>query len=88
MLEDMRKESGDGAQLTDDEELDFSELGRFAEEDLSDLDEDPRPRPQGGGNFLGMTPVQRFVLVAMIFALTCVLGFLLLLVSGAIALPL
>lgn len=37
--------------------------------------------------FLGMTPVQRFVLVLLIFMLTCVVGTAALVLSGAVYLP-
>jgi len=36
---------------------------------------------------LGLTPVQRFVIMLLIFVLTCVLGSLCLLLTGKIVLP-
>ena len=39
------------------------------------------------GPFLGLTPVQRFVLAALLFATTLLLSTFCLLVSGKVALP-
>lgn len=36
------------------------------------------------GRFLGMTPIQRFVLTVMLFIAVCVIGVLFLLVTGKI----
>jgi hypothetical protein len=40
------------------------------------------PAPARRGRFLGMTPVQRFVIAAMLMILVCVLGSMCLLVTG------
>ncbi len=41
-------------------------------------------RKRRNGAFLGMSPVQRFVVVLMLFILTCILGTLCLLLSGKV----
>ena len=38
-------------------------------------------------NFLGMTPPQRFIIVLILFLMTCVLGSFCLILSGKIYLP-
>ncbi len=40
------------------------------------------------GKFLGMTAFQRFIISALMMLMACVLGFMFLLVTGKIALPL
>jgi hypothetical protein len=47
-------------------------------------DSRPMPRSRGGGRFLGMTPVQRFILSFMLLVMVCVLGVMFLLISGSI----
>lgn len=42
--------------------------------------------PSSGGRFLGMTPFQRFALAFMLFITVCVLGAMLLLVTGRLGL--
>lgn len=41
-------------------------------------------RKRRSGAFLGMSPVQRFVVVLMLFILTCILGTLCLLLTGKV----
>ena len=51
--------------------------------------EDPRaaaPRRAGNGHFLGMTPLQRFILAFMFLIAVCVLGSVLLFITGRIGL--
>jgi phage terminase large subunit-like protein len=43
--------------------------------------------PPTGAYFLGMTPVQRFILAVMLLLTTVILGVLFLLVTSKIALP-
>ncbi len=40
-----------------------------------------------GKRLLGLTPVQRFVIMLLIFIMTCVLGSLCLLLTGKVVLP-
>jgi hypothetical protein len=63
------------------------------------IDNDSFPEPVQGenqspqataadhGNFLGMTPVQRFIVALMLLMMTIVLGILFLMVTSKIALP-
>jgi len=44
----------------------------------------PPPNQPTSGNFLGMTPVQRFVIVLMLFMMVCVFGSFILLATGKI----
>ncbi len=43
-----------------------------------------KARRSSGGRFLGMTPFQRFALALMLFITVCMLGAMLLLVTGRI----
>ena len=59
----------------------------FFEEDLS-VEEDMAAAPGArSGYFLGLSPVQRFVLALMLFLNVCVLGCFCLLAAEKIALP-
>ena len=44
----------------------------------------PRRRKSTSGNFLGMTPVQRFLIAVMLFAIVCILGSFILLAAQKI----
>jgi hypothetical protein len=57
-----------------DDDFDFSEEEVWGE---------PEPKPE----FLGMTPVQRFILALLLFLTTLILSTFCLLVAGKIALP-
>ena len=49
--------------------------------------EEPKPAPQKtskSGSFLGMTPVQRFIIALMLFMMVCVFGSFILLATGKI----
>jgi hypothetical protein len=43
-------------------------------------------RSDSGGRFLGMTPMQRFILAILVFFAVCALGAMLLLITGRISL--
>jgi hypothetical protein len=65
----------------------------FYEEDDSILPEDYEKKPvskapkrKASGKFLGMTPVQRFILAAMLLVAVCTLGSMCLLLTGKIGL--
>ena len=61
----------------------YEDDAQFREaEDLSSV----RPRTANAGHFLGMTPLQRFVVAVMLLISVCVLGTVLLLVTGRISL--
>ena len=66
----------DNMQNQFEDEFDFS-----AEEIWGETE--PKPKPE----FLGMTPVQRFVLSVMLFLTTTIISLLCLLVAGKVALP-
>ena len=57
-----------------DDDFDFSEEEVWGE---------PEPKP----DFLGMTPVQRFILALLLFLTTLILSAFCLIVAGKIALP-
>jgi hypothetical protein len=57
-----------------DDDFDFSEEEVWGE---------PEPKPE----FLGMTPVQRFILALLLFLTTLILSTFCLLIAGKIALP-
>lgn len=57
-----------------DDDFDFSEEEVWGE---------PEPKPE----FLGMTPVQRFILALLLFLTTLILSTFCLLIVGKIALP-
>lgn len=61
------------------EEADFPE-----EEQESERLNEKEP---GNGRFLGMTPVQRFIVAVMLLFMTIILGVLFLLVTSKIVLP-
>ena len=47
----------------------------------------PPVRQSSRGSFLGMTAAQRFVLVLMLFIMTCILGTFCLIITQKVALP-
>jgi len=55
----------------------------FEDENNNALEMEPRRRP-----FLGMTPVQRFVIALMMLVIVCILSSFCLIVSGKVMLPL
>lgn len=73
MLDDLREQAGD------------SEF--FSEDDSAfEYQEEESPKVQMN-LFLGMTPIQRFVIAVMILLMVCVMGTFLLLVTEKIYLP-
>jgi hypothetical protein len=46
-----------------------------------------RPRRIRSGRFLGMTPVQRFVVALLLLMVVCLFGSFALIISGAVSLP-
>ncbi len=46
----------------------------------------PRRVASGNGQFLGMTPLQRFIVAVMLLIAVCALGSMLLLITGRISL--
>jgi hypothetical protein len=71
MFEDFRKQA---------EEADFSEEDQEEELHVESLH-------SSGGRFLGMTPVQRFIIALMMLFMIIILGVLFLLVTSKIVLP-
>lgn len=59
----------------------------FSEEGPEPPEEEQPEESTGEKRILGMTAVQRFIIVLLLFFLTCVLGAFCLLVTGKIALP-
>lgn len=77
--------------MFDDLRKDSNESAFFQEENETDLLPKAKPKKTGAGmsikinnNFLGMTAFQRFILSVMLMVVTCVLGAVLLLVTGKI----
>ncbi len=63
----------------------------FFQEEPSPESNQPAPSPKrkrSSGTFLGMTPVQRFVIAFMLFLMTCMLGTLFLMVTEKIVIRL
>jgi ABC-type Na+ efflux pump permease subunit len=58
----------------------------FFQEEQTPPEQKPSPgRKEGGpGNFMGMTPVQRFVVALMLFLMVCVFGSFILLATEKI----
>ncbi len=76
MLDNLRDEANSQPFFKDESDLTTAETTAL-----------PESRPMrriGGGKFLGMTPVQRFVLSFMLLLMVCVLGAMILLVTGKI----
>ncbi len=77
MLDDFRKDAGEGSLFGDDDvPLTFDEMGAFNEEyeDFDDEASKPVQKRKGKPQFLGMTAFQRLFLSAMLFGLSCVLS--------------
>jgi hypothetical protein len=64
---------------------DLREDADFMEEDDDYQDFTPAAGPET--QFLGMTPVQRFVIALMIFMMICILGSFFLLITETVWLP-
>ena len=64
---------------------DLREDADFVEEDEDSKAPTPPPGPET--QFLGMTPVQRFVIALMIFLMICILGSFFLLITETVWLP-
>lgn len=75
MLDNLRDEANSQPFFQDDAELTTAET--------TALPEPSAPR-MGNGRFLGMTPVQRFIISIMILLMVCMLGIMCLLVTGSI----
>ncbi len=71
MLDDLREQAGDMDFFADDEES-------------YDYNEIPTASPT---LFMGMTPVQRFIIAVLVMFMTCIMGTFCLLVTEKIALP-
>jgi hypothetical protein len=56
----------------------------YEEEIPPEGEKKPKRSKKSSGQFLGMSPAQRFVVVLMLFILTCILGSLCLLLSGKV----
>ncbi|MDX9992481.1 MAG: hypothetical protein RBS68_10580 [Anaerolineales bacterium] len=69
-----------------------SEASEFADDEIDHLfepkvkQERKRAQPRPGGKFLGMSAAQRFILSLLLLSVTCLGGFLTLLVMGRVAL--
>jgi hypothetical protein len=72
MLDDLREQADDADFFAEEESGGFSYTEMQASRE-----------PQ----FLGMTPLQRFVIALMILMMTCILGLFFLLVTEKIAIP-
>jgi hypothetical protein len=69
----------------------FEDFRKQAEEaDFPDEDQEAdlrEKKSQNNGRFLGMTPVQRFIIALMLLFMSIILGVLFLLVTSRIVLP-
>ena len=66
----------------------FEDFRKQAEEaDFPDEDLDDDDSRNGGGRFLGMTPVQRFIVALMLLFMTIILGSLFLIVTSKVNIP-
>ena len=80
MLDNLREDADSSPYFDDDDELpDF--LEDEAEEEIEKIDSLAFLRP-----ILNLTPVQRFVIVALIFMAVCLIGSTFLLVTGRFSL--
>jgi len=75
MLDDLREQASD-SDYFDAEDITY---------DFEEVDEAPRYVPKR--RFLGMTPVQRFVIAVMLLLMTCLMSTFFLLVSEIVVLP-
>lgn len=76
MLDNLRDDSSSSPFFDD-------EIPDFLEDDVDEkIPSAPKFRPSYSGNFLGMTPVQRFVIAVMLMITFCILGTMTLLVTG------
>lgn len=67
---------------------DLRENADFVEDDEVDYDyQESAAQAPAQAQFLGMTPVQRFVITFMILMMTCILGLFFLLITETIWLP-
>ena len=69
--------------MLDDLREQASESPYYDEEEFEDLDDSQ----QGPSQFLGMTPVQRFIIALMLLFVTCLLSAFCLLVTERVVLP-
>lgn len=69
----------------------FEDFRKQAEEaDFPEEEQESEPlieKERGDSRFLGMTPVQRFIVAVMLLFMTIILGVLFLLVTSKIVLP-
>ncbi|OQY28930.1 MAG: hypothetical protein B6I38_08675 [Anaerolineaceae bacterium 4572_5.1] len=72
--------------MADDFRNNFDEFD-FIEDEDTEFEETPSQKKASPKKFLGMTAVQRFVLVAMLFMMVCILSSFCLLVTNKISLP-
>lgn len=75
MLDNLRDEANSQPFFKDENDLTTAETTALPE---------ARPMRSRGGKFLGMTPIQRFIVSFMLLIMVCVLGIMLLLVTGSI----
>jgi hypothetical protein len=66
---------------------DFRKQAEQADFPDDDQDDDRLENRYGGGHFLGMNPVQRFVVAMMLLFMTIIVGTLFLVVTSKVALP-
>lgn len=83
MFDDLRNSDDVQGSFTPEEEVDL---------DVDSLLKKKETRPSMGlkissNTFLGMNAFQRFVISTLLFSVVCVLGAMLLLITGKIALP-
>lgn len=74
MLDDLRNSASSS----------FEEIEQESPTVIPDTPKRPGKKP---GEFLGMTPFQRFIIVLLLFMMTCVLGAFCLIAFGKVVLP-
>jgi len=79
MLDNLREDADSSSLFEDDE----SELPDF----LGEMDEEEPSGSSGPNPITTLTPLQRFIIVALFFAAVCLIGSMALLVLGKFVLP-
>jgi hypothetical protein len=82
--------------MFDDLRKDSEDQSSFFQDDLSELDPLLQKKPEkakvglkinfNSKNFLGMNAFQRFVISALLFFVVCIMGMMLLMITGSIVL--
>ena len=77
MLDNLRDDADSSSYFDDDELPDF----------LEDVEEEKQSETSSANFLTDLTPVQRFIIAAMLFMAVCLIGSMFLLVTGSFAIP-